>query len=275
MNPFKRLQGVSKIDPERASWLLVFDGLVDGDDLDEFWPYNGTGSILITSRNHHSWTKSLPLMPFSVEEATKYLLHITGRDDGSQERSSGAAIAERLGGLPLALAQMGSIIVHKGISFKSFLSSYEAKEEQQMLLRWPSHGGRPQLSIYEDNVASVWAFDSLGKGAPLLESCSMLDPDGIPEYLFESTSDADQDLDLIDHLQEYGDARNELLARSLVSGNRRDKKLFIHQLVQEVSRTRMSMIELRYVFLTAAKVVASKWDFEEFTWSHGNKRWRR
>ena len=275
VNPVKVPQGVSKTETGKASWLLVFDGVVDGDDLNEFWPYDGPGSILITSRNPHSWTKSLPLMPFSVEEATNYLLHITGRDDIPQERSSAAAIAERLGGLPLALAQMGSIIVHKKISFRSFLSSYEEKEGQQMLLQWPSHEGRPQLSNYEHNVASVWAFDSLGKGAPLLEICSMLDPDGIPEYLFESTPDVDLDPDLVDLMQDYKDARNELLARSLVSGNRRDKKLFIHRLVQEVSRTRMSINELRYVFLTAAKVVASKWDFEEFTWRHGNKRWRR
>ena len=273
VNPVKSPQGSSKVEPERASWLLVFDGVVDGDDLNEFWPYDGPGSILITSRNPHSWTKSLPLMPFSVEEATNYLLHITGRDDTPQERSSAAAIARRLTGLPLALAQMGSIIVHKNISFETFLESYEEKEGQQMLLQWPSHEARPQISNYEHNIASVWAFDSLGKGGPLLEICSMLDPDGIPEYLFESTSRSDTDLQLQELIQDYKDARNELLARSLVSGNRRDKKLFVHRLVQEVSRTRMSINELRNVFLKAVRVVASKWDFEEFTWRHGNKRW--
>ena len=270
VNPLKILKDAKK---ERASWLLVFDGVENGDILNDFWPYDGPGSILITSRNPHSWSTSLELKPFSTHEATEYLLRITGRDVDDVERASVVAIAKRLGGLPLALAQMGSIISHQSISFSEFLRTYEGRGGQQELLHWPLSDIRPRPTNYENSVASIWAFDSLGTGATLLNILSMLDPDGIPESLFDH-DDTKHDHPEVDELKnEYVPARNELLARSLVTGNKREKKLFIHRLVQDVLRARMSTTEIRQVFLTCVRLVSSKWPFELFAWRHGNARW--
>lgn len=275
VNPLKTTGTVDVPKMENASWLLVFDGVEDGGVLNDFWPYDGPGSILITSRNPHSWVASLELKPFSINEATDYLLQITGRDVTDEEKASVVAIAKRLGGLPLALAQMGGIISHKSISFSEFLRSYEERESQQELLQWSLENSRPQPSNYEHNVASVWAFDSLGKGAMLLNILSMLDPDGIPESLFTAKeAENEQDLpEIADLKTDYKLARNELLARSLVTGNKREKKLFIHRLVQDVSRARMGPYELRRVFLACVRLLSRRWPFEMFAWRHGNARW--
>lgn len=273
VNPLKYRRGTGSSRKNKASWLLVFDGVEDGEILNDFWPYDGPGSILITSRNPHSWSTSMELKPFSVSEATDYLFRITGREVLDEERASAVAIAKRLGGLPLALAQMGSIIAHKSISFSEFLRRYEEREGQQELFQWTFESIKSRSSNYEHSVASVWAFDSLGKGAMLLNILSMFDPDGIPESLFTSEESEKDHPDVAELKNDYIPARNELLARSLVTGNKREKKLFVHRLVQDVSRMRMGPTQLRQAFLTCVRLISSKWPFEMLAWRHGNARW--
>jgi hypothetical protein len=273
VSPLKRPQGGESSKKEKASWLLVFDGVENGDILNDFWPYDGPGSILITSRNPHSWSTSLELKPFTTSEATEYLLRITGREVDNEERASVVAIAKRLGGLPLALAQMGSIISHESISFSEFLRTYEERGGQQELLHRPLKGARQRPPNYEHSIASIWAFDSLGKGTALLNVLSMLDPDGIPEILFEHDTTQTEHPDIQELRHDYLAARKELLVRSLVTGNRRERKLFIHRLVQDVLRTRMGTIQLRQVFFMCVRLLSSIWPFELFAWRHGNARW--
>ncbi|RMZ90251.1 hypothetical protein DV736_g2528, partial [Chaetothyriales sp. CBS 134916] len=273
INPSKEARDTVKSKRERATWLLVFDGVESSDVLNQFWPYDAPGSILMTSRNHYSWAKSLELEPFSVRESTDYLMHITGRHASAQDRPLAVEIAKRLGGLPLALAQMGSIIVHESLSFSEFLSTFNENKGLEMLLQWPTHDGKPSTSQYQYSLASVWAFDSLSKGIPLLKVLSMLDPEGIPESLFIPTSSPGKIPELADVQRDFEDARDELLARSLVTRNKRGEGFIIHRLVQDVMRTRLLPNELCQVFLAAVKLVSAKWVFEKFEWRHGNKRW--
>lgn len=96
------LKDLTSKDSEKASWLLVFDGVRDPSALNAFWPYDGPGSILITSRNPFEWTTSYQLVPFTVPEATRYLLQATKRDH-QESQAAVQQVCEKLGGLPLAL----------------------------------------------------------------------------------------------------------------------------------------------------------------------------
>ena len=98
VSPLKDLADVHKDEPEKATWLLVFDGVEDPDILNEFWPYDGPGSVLITSRSPFSWTSALPLRPFTSDEATEYLLKITGREASEEARKAVVDVSRRLGG---------------------------------------------------------------------------------------------------------------------------------------------------------------------------------
>lgn len=100
VDPLKDLKNESS---ERASWLLIYDAVEDSRIINDFWPYDGPGSILITSRSPFSWTASLPLLPFSVNEATDYLLKLTRRDNDAEGRANAQDVSVKLGGLPLAL----------------------------------------------------------------------------------------------------------------------------------------------------------------------------
>ncbi|KAL9623533.1 MAG: hypothetical protein Q9160_002214 [Pyrenula sp. 1 TL-2023] len=272
VNPLKNMANADLQPQETASWLLVFDGVEDPNVLNSFWPYDGPGSILITSRSPYSWSTSLPLKPFSMAEATAYLLQVTGRTPDEDEKYAVAALAKRLGGLPLALAQMGAFIAHKKMSFGQFTRSYEEKEGQQRLLQWSLSDSRLQSSESERNIASIWALDSLAYGAELLNILSMLDPDGIPENIFIDTT-ANLEPIKAHSNEKYKEARNELFARSLVTGNKREQKLFIHRIVQDVARSRMRQTDLRKTFFSCVRLLSARWPFEDFAWRHGIARY--
>ncbi|KAH7380831.1 hypothetical protein BKA64DRAFT_630742 [Cadophora sp. MPI-SDFR-AT-0126] len=258
---------------KQVSWLLVYDGVQDPDILNDFWPYDGPGSVLITSRNPFSWTKSLPLKQFTSEEAVAFLLRLTNRELSDVDRESVSNVSSRLGGLPLALTQMASIIVTKQLSFRQFFDSYNERESQRELLQFKAHQMDLKSLSHEHTVASVWAFENLRYGRKLLNVLSMLDPDSIPERLLTSAIGG---IDLSGYpatIEEYEHAKGELFACSLVTGNKQENKLFIHRLVQDVARAEMAQAEFRQTFVACVKLVASIWPFENFTWRHGVARW--
>jgi hypothetical protein len=271
VNPRARDSDGDRRSKKRVSWLLIYDGVQDPDILNDYWPYDGPGSVLITSRNPFSWTKSLPLKPFNSDEAIAFLLKLTGREISDVERKSVGNVSARLGGLPLALTQMASIMVTKQLSFSQFLDSYNERESQRELLQFQTDlkGG----SSYAHTVASVWAFENLSHGKKLLNVLSMIDPDCIPERLLTTAMNAIELPGYPTTIEEYQIARGELLACSLVTGNKEEHKLFIHRLIQDVARARMGHAEFRQTFVACVKLITSIWPFESFAWRHGIARW--
>lgn len=99
LNPRKQLQDEKS---ELANWLLVYDNVENPKLINGFWPYDGPGSVLVTSRSPFSWAISWELIPFRAEEAKAFLLSLTGRSGIQDDEAS--AVSEKLGGLPLALS---------------------------------------------------------------------------------------------------------------------------------------------------------------------------
>ncbi|ERF72851.1 hypothetical protein EPUS_04286 [Endocarpon pusillum Z07020] len=273
VTPLKDLSDDPKGEPTKATWLLVFDGVEDPDVLNDFWPYDGPGSVPITSRSPFSWTTSLPLKPFTSDEATEFLLKITRREASEEARKEVIEIIRRLGCIPLALSQMAGVILHKQLSFSEFLDSYNERRSQQELLQLSAGELISRSSDYEHTLASVWAFDNLSHGQGLLNVISMLDPDGILESIL-TTKPGTIDLPSFPQsLEDYLLARNELLTCSLVRGNSSERKLSIHRLVQDVARARMTQAEFRANFMTCVKLISSMWPFEPFAWRRSIARW--
>jgi tetratricopeptide (TPR) repeat protein len=274
LNPLKDFRDAGKPNAPQASWLLVFDGVENPDVLNDFWPYNGPGSVLITSRSPFSWSRSLQLAPFTEDEAIKFLLKLTEKDASEEQRKAVGKVNDQLGGLPLALAQMAGLIQHKQLSFAEFLESYNEQEE---LLRQANSDLVLSASGYEHTLASVWAFENLAYGVPMLNLVSMLDPDGIPESLLTASLGRPKRRNSIQALwtayDEYTDARNELVACSLLSRDKIERRLSIHRLVQDVARARMSPREFRSNFMTCVDLISSSWPFEKFDWRHDVSKW--
>jgi len=274
-NPIKTARRKpSPEDEETASWLLVYDGADRSEILNVFWPLGGSGSILITTRDPLPWTAYLNLEPFNVEDGAGFLLKMTNRGQEPGERENATIISQRLGGLPLALTQMARFITRRNMTFPEFIQAYSERESREEMFKFrveESNGGG--LSNYGHTLASVWALEVLKDGKALLDVISMLDPDGISEHILTAYAENVTLKDYPKSLRAYSAARTELLQCSIVTGNARTHRLFIHRLVQDLSRLRMSSKQYRETFDSTVRLISGVWPYQPFTWRHGISRW--
>jgi tetratricopeptide (TPR) repeat protein len=117
---------------DNPGWLLIYDDvrpIGDGgavDWIDNFWPEEGDGAILVTTQVRDGWSHRsehvIQLLPLSPAEGRAFLVRRTEcladvTDDGTGLTALGAL----LGWLPLALEQAGAYICDSGISIDEYL----------------------------------------------------------------------------------------------------------------------------------------------------------
>ncbi|KAK7422145.1 hypothetical protein QQZ08_009613 [Neonectria magnoliae] len=258
-----------------ASWLLVFDNADDEDLLFDWWPSTGVGSIIITSRD--PLTKDSPIAettgvdvsPLSVEDGGLLLEQVSRSSKQNQGAVLCQKISHTLGGLPLALIQMGSVIRRNHYSLGEFIEFYEKSSGKFQ---------SAQLSgvrlAYRHTLSSVWAIEALPPHASaLLRVISIMDADKIQEkMLTEATAYVSME-DYPKTMEEYVDARYQLLRASLISRNVDERELRIHRLVQEVTREKMTLNELAEVLEAAVTLVLAIWPVTK-TILMRNRAWR-
>jgi hypothetical protein len=274
--PLKSYKQLDKAN-EEASWLLIFDNADNPEILNSFWPIDSSGAVLITSRDPlaktyiYSQGGGMMLPPLQAQEATKFLLGMTGRTNDLDEHDSGYAVATTLGGIPLAISQMAGIIARRDLSFVEFLVLYDAERTRTNLFKLQI--SRPNADTsYEHTIASVWALDNLKRGSVLLEVLALLDPDGIPEYILDNNKASSNFLEYPQDDTGYQESRAELLQSSLISRERNTKKIVIHRLIQDAARAKMSDSRFNKVFSFAFCLVSSVWPYEDF--GFGNELYR-
>jgi hypothetical protein len=274
-----------------AKWLLVFDNVDDPDILDDFWPldYTGTGAVLITSRDplakryvYSEDESGIILPPFTTQEATDFLLKLTHRESESRnETNAGTAVAERLGGLPLALTQMAGVIERRDLSFEEFLRIFNEEEDvRSRFFKMQVNNRSMRSSRYQHTLDTVWALEKLNKGSSiLLDVLSVLDPDGIPEQILTGSMSQLDEANIVDDyprtLEGYQDARTELLRSSLIARDRGANRITIHRLVQDGARAKMTDARFEEVFALTSKLLYAAWPFEDFSFGHKINRWTK
>jgi tetratricopeptide (TPR) repeat protein len=132
--------------------LLVFDGVEDADLVRPFVPASGAAHVLITTRQSRvNLGTSIPVSVFSAEEAQAFLDGRTGLGE-----AGAAAVAARLGYLPLALAQAAPVIAGRQLGYKRYLQRLTA-------LRLEAHLSPEQERPYPRGAAEsvVLALDAI------------------------------------------------------------------------------------------------------------------
>jgi hypothetical protein len=158
-----------------AGWLLVFDNAPGPEAVEAFVPPAGNGRVLITSRNA-LWPpgQGLEVPVLDLEAAADFLAARTGDTD----RRAAAALAEAVGGLPLALEQAAAYAQATGNALGTYLALFH-KRRADLLDR-----GRP--ARYGGTVAGTWAlaFTQLEHSEPgavgLLRLLAFCAPEAIP-----------------------------------------------------------------------------------------------
>ena len=120
----------------KAEWLLVFDNAPDRASVVAFVPPAGRGRVLITSRDQ-IWPpgQALDVPVLDPEVAAEFLVNRTG----DQDRQAALELAEKLGGLPLALEQAGAYIQATGDTLAGYLASFRQRRSE-MLVRGEATG---------------------------------------------------------------------------------------------------------------------------------------
>lgn len=243
-----------------AIWLIVFDNADEPSIVADYWPAMGNGSVLVTSRDpiaktyYSTKVSGIDLEPFSDTDGASLLKALTLDDDITE---MGKKISRRLGGLPLALTQMASVIKRQELSFSEFMKSYENDTEHSELhgLRYSTGSG-----VYSYTISSVWRLGDLTpKTRTLLETLAYLDPDCIEEIIFEEWSMPLPMQEFFGKPGRYRAARTELLQKSLIRRNKENCQLSIHRLVQDTVIAQMSEKDISQIFWNIVCNLAVQW----------------
>ncbi|MFI9812893.1 hypothetical protein [Saccharothrix variisporea] len=169
-----------------TSWLVVLDDLDDPAVLSGLWP-EGCGRTLVTTRRRDAVllrpdVKVVPVGVFTREEAAGYLVERLSVDP-RHDVSDLEALAEALGGHPLALAQAAAFLIDTGLTVPAYLDRLADRRRPVAELFPPSSPADEHDGTVTEVVArAVEAARVLSPGAPaMLELVSLLGSDGIPE----------------------------------------------------------------------------------------------
>lgn len=279
--PVRKHEQAENADGNLARWLIIFDNVDDPEDLNDYWPQFGRGSVLITSRDPTSkrnvysrdkGSSGIDLPPLTNEEGAKLLIMLTDNDSTAFEQA--LAVTTRLEGLPLGIIQMAGVINRRDYTFEEFLRHYNDKSFADLHALSP--GWRDQ--VYTHNLASVFALEQLAgdsaSAATLLDLLSVLHADAIPETLFMSGNNRVVLTGFPTDEESYHQARLDLTRRSLVTRNKQQLELRVHRVTQDVARAKWSTERLQNVFNAAVHLVSAIWPFPTMAERHNVLRWQ-
>ncbi len=238
-------------------WLLIWDNIETVEVLAPFLPPAQHGSMLLTTRlqNLGTLALSLELPPMQPDEGTLLLLRratlldlTSVRDPQDSLRSIAPAeyapaqeLVMQLGGLPLALDQVGAYLEEVHCSLSDCLQLYHSHSISLLKRR-----GRVIIN-HPEPVATTW-LRSFGRveqangATDLLHLCTFLHPEAIPEEIFSVGGIylGERLASLAADPLRLHEAIAMLYAHSLIKRDIKEHTLSIHRLVQLVLREGMS-----------------------------------
>jgi hypothetical protein len=280
LNKPKRNGGQAHEAKENYSWLLIFDNADNLDIIADYVPYNGNGSVLITSRDPFAKThffsngSGIDLEPLSTDEAATLLRKlIQGPEEalGPDEQDASIKVANQLDGLPLAMTQMAGFIRRRHLSIREYVDLY-ASDARYAEVR--DVGNPLQDYRYGYTLATAYNFRGLGEHATkLLQSLAFINPDRIREDIYLNPQRAKKDEDNgLWTASDFENARFELLASSIIKRNLNKKELWIHRVIQAEVRTRMNESQCYQTFKEALSLLAGIWPPGDLC-SQASQRW--
>ena len=250
-----------------ASWLLIFDNVEDINLVMDYWPTAMTGSLLITSRDPATAEMcsmgGLDLQPFGTQDAAEFLRAlITTSEDPSEistQSKEALAISSKVGGLPLALVQIAALIRRRALTIREFEELYDAGFGISALAQ-TSMGPLYQATQYNHTLFTAWALEDLTEASvALLFTLCMLDPDCVQEWLLAKLFGHSTLPNYPSNQVVYINSRNELFKSSLIRRNATSREIVIHRFVQDVTRAKMSPLQLRTTFEQVLDLLKDIW----------------
>ncbi|WP_434446522.1 FxSxx-COOH system tetratricopeptide repeat protein [Lentzea sp. E54] len=219
-------------------WLLVFDAAESPEEVRRYFPANGPGHVLITSRNP-DWAgvaRPLELAVFDRAESIELL----GKRGPEIDEAEASLLAEKLGDLPLALEQAAAWRAVTGMPVREYLRLFDESVAEILDTSAPTD--------YELSVAAAWnvSFDELRTRNPaahqILHICAFFSPEPISRDLFTGVSrvsiSPELDAALRDPIK-LARAIRDINRYGLAKIDHGNNTLQLHRLVQLVLRNRV------------------------------------
>jgi tetratricopeptide (TPR) repeat protein len=261
-------------------WLLILDNADELALLPDFLPPVLGGHLLLTTRAAAvgRLAHRLEIEILLPGQGALFLLRRAGLiapdaelpQASQEERDLALQITQELGGLPLALDQVGAYLEETGMDVASYWNIYQ-QHRADLLQR--------RAVVVDDHpapVATTWSLsfqvveEKNPAAAELLRLCAYLAPDAIPEEILSASaslfgpvlSPVAADVFLLNQ------AIEALRAYSLVRRDPKEKTLSIHRLVQAVLQDAQEEAERRTWAERAMLAVNAAFpEVEHGTWS--------
>ncbi|MFF9170993.1 MULTISPECIES: FxSxx-COOH system tetratricopeptide repeat protein [unclassified Streptomyces] len=240
------------------NWLLVFDNAEDIEKVRSYFPANGPGKVIVTSRNR-GWERVATSLPVNVFERAESVELLQKRSpDLSVEDAD--RLAEALGDLPLAVEQAGAWRAVTGMQVDEYLDLL-AQRSPEILELDPAPD-------YPVSVAAAWniSLDRILEKNPgarqLLDICASMAPEPIPRSMLRGSRGVSITPEVDPMLREpikLNRAIRDLNQFSLIKVDPRSDTLQMHRLLQTVllaklgAEERERMRDAAHQLLSAAK----------------------
>ncbi|MDG9726962.1 FxSxx-COOH system tetratricopeptide repeat protein [Streptomyces sp. DH41] len=241
-----------------ADWLLVFDNAEDIDVVRQYFPANGPGKVIVTSRNR-GWERVANPLPVSVFERSESI-ELLRRRSPHLTTEDADRLAEALGDLPLAVEQAGAWRAVTGMLVDDYLDLL-AQRSPEILELDPNPD-------YPVSVAAAWdlSLERIQQNNPgarqLLDICAGMAPEPIPRSILRGSRGVSITPEIDPLLRDsikLNRAIRDLSQFSLIKVDTRSNTLQMHRLLQTVllaklgAQERERMRGAAHQLLSAAK----------------------
>lgn len=257
---------------ENDSWLLIFDNADNIDIIADYIPYNGHGSVLVTSRDPFAKTHffsggaGIDMEPLLAQEAATLLRNLVSpvenaSDDSNDndERIASLEMAERLDGLPLAMSQIAGFIRRRQISIREFAELYN---NDIRYAEFHDVSNPSQERRYGSTLATAFRLSELPNDASrLLQLLAFLNPDRIREDIFIRSGSqlAGQSSAASWEPRKFEKARYDLTQSSMIKRSILKREICIHRVIQSEVRAHMDEADRYAAFSEVVNLLCARW----------------
>ncbi|WP_221361796.1 FxSxx-COOH system tetratricopeptide repeat protein, partial [Streptomyces beigongshangae] len=225
-----------------SNWLLVFDNAENPQEVRQFFPNDGPGRVLVTSRNSQwsSLANSLEVDVFAREESVALIK----RRSPQIPEDAADRLADSLGDLPLAVEQAAVWLAETGMPVHQYLDLFETKYAELLRVDPPAD--------YDLPVAAAWnvSLDRLREDHPaalqLLQVCAYFAPEPVDWDFFSAVRGVAAPPGLraaLDDPIKLARAVREIGRYALARIDHRRSTIQVHRLVQRVLIEQMNAAE--------------------------------
>lgn len=245
---------VSSSDPEDAAtvrilqwlnthsgWLLIYDNCPNPNSIDELYPQQLPGLMIITTRypDWGNFAQARMIVPLPRADALAILHQVEGGVAATSEASIGRVV-DAMAGLPLALEQARAYVDEVGIDYSTYLELIERIDSQV-----PAPVDAADIVTRTMAVALTAVTQRSTTAKAVLQHVAFLAPDDIPlkllrDWQLSSTEAIDGDIYIL---------------RQFSLLNRKDAFISCHRVMQATIRRTVGTIEDRTEF--AASVLTA------------------